>query len=64
MATNPSDLAVALAAIDALVTCGEKQANDKFQFADFHRLPRRGARARPMSLDRGDLIDHHEVPQA
>src|SRR5246127_3302501 len=61
VATNPSDLAVALAAMDALVIVRGKAGERQIPFADFHRLPG-GAPERDNVLDRGDLIIAIEVP--
>jgi xanthine dehydrogenase YagS FAD-binding subunit len=61
VATNPSDLAVALAAMDALVIVRGKAGERQIPFADFHRLPG-GAPERDNVLDRGDLIVAIEVP--
>src|ERR1700726_994723 len=61
VATNPSDFAVALAAIDALVIVRGKAGERQIPFADFHRLPG-GAPERDNVLDRGDLIVAIEVP--
>ena len=61
VATNPSDLAVALAAMDALVIVRGKAGERQIPFTDFHRLPG-GAPERDNVLDRGDLIVAIEVP--
>jgi xanthine dehydrogenase YagS FAD-binding subunit len=61
VATNASDLAVALAAMDALVIVRGKGGERQIPFADFHRLPG-GAPERDNVLDRGDLIVAIEVP--
>ena len=61
MATNPSDLAVALAAMDALVIVRGKAGERQIPLTDFHRLPDR-APERDDVLDRGDLIVAIEVP--
>ena len=61
MATNPSDLAVALAAMDAIVIVQGKTGERLIPFADFHRLPG-STPERDNVLDRGDLIVAIEVP--
>jgi len=61
VATNPSDLAVALAALDALVIVRGKAGERQIPHTDFHRLPG-GAPERDNVLDRGDLIVAIEVP--
>ena len=61
VATNPSDLAVALAAMDALVIVRGKAGERQIPFTDFHRLPG-DAPERDNVLDRGDLIVAIEVP--
>jgi xanthine dehydrogenase YagS FAD-binding subunit len=61
VATNPSDFAVALAAMDALVIARGKAGERHIPLTDFHRLPG-GAPERDNVLDRGDLIVAIEVP--
>src|ERR1700756_1227555 len=61
VATNPSDLAVALAAVDAIVIVRGQAGERRIPFTDFHRLPG-GAPERDNVLDRGDLIAAIEVP--
>jgi xanthine dehydrogenase YagS FAD-binding subunit len=61
VATNPSDLAVALAAMDAVVIVRGKAGERQIPFIDFHRLPG-DAPERDNVLDRGDLIVAIEVP--
>src|SRR6478752_757990 len=61
VATNPSDLAVALTALDALVIVRGKAGERQIPLTDFHRLPG-GAPERDNVLDRGDLIVAIEVP--
>ena len=61
VATHPSDLAVALAALDAVVIVLGPRGRRLIQFADFHRLP--GSEPeRDNVLERGDLIVAIEVP--
>src|SRR6266851_688421 len=61
VATNPSDLAVALAAMDAVVIVLGKMGERLIPFTDFHRLPG-STPERDNVLDRGDLIVAVEVP--
>jgi len=61
VATHPSDLAVALAAMDAIVIVRAKGGERRIPFADFHRLPG-GKPERDNVLGRGDLIVAVEVP--
>jgi xanthine dehydrogenase YagS FAD-binding subunit len=61
VATHPSDLAVALVALDAEVVVEGVAGRRAIPFADFHRLPN-GAPERDTVLDRGDLIVAIEVP--
>jgi xanthine dehydrogenase YagS FAD-binding subunit len=61
VATNPSDLAVALAVMDAIVIVQGNTGERLIPFTDFHRLPG-GTPERDNVLDRGDLIVAIEVP--
>jgi xanthine dehydrogenase YagS FAD-binding subunit len=61
VATNPSDLAVALAAMDAIVIVQGQAGERRIPFSDFHRLPG-STPERDNILDRGDLIVAIEVP--
>jgi xanthine dehydrogenase YagS FAD-binding subunit len=61
VATNPSDLAVALAAMDAIVIVEGQTGERRIPLADFHRLPG-SAPERDNVIDRGDLIKAVEVP--
>lgn len=61
VATNPSDLAVALAAMDAIVIVQGQGGERRIPFPDFHRLPG-STPERDNVLDRGDLIVAIEVP--
>ena len=61
VATNPSDVAVAFAALDAnVVVCG-RSGERSIPFTEFHRLPG-NTPERDNVLDRGDLIVVIEVP--
>ena len=61
VATNPSDVAVALAAMDAIVIVQGRTGERPIPFTDFHRLPG-STPQRDNALDRGDLIVAIEVP--
>jgi len=61
VATNPSDLAVALAAMDAIVIVQGSTGERRIAFTDFHRLPGTTPE-RDNALDRGDLIVAIELP--
>jgi xanthine dehydrogenase YagS FAD-binding subunit len=61
VATNPSDLAVALAAMDASVSVRGRTGERAISFTDFHRLPG-SSPERDNALDRGDLVIAIEVP--
>src|SRR6266850_7543214 len=61
VATHPSDLAVALAAMDAVVIVRGPTGQRSINFADFHRLPGITPE-RDNVLERGDLIVAIEVP--
>jgi xanthine dehydrogenase YagS FAD-binding subunit len=61
VATNPSDLAVALAAMDAIVIVQGQGGERRIPLPDFHRLPG-SMPERDNVLDRGDLIVAIEVP--
>jgi xanthine dehydrogenase YagS FAD-binding subunit len=61
VATNPSDLAVAFAALDATVIVRGRSGERLIPFTEFHRLP--GDRAeRDTVLERGELILAVQVP--
>jgi xanthine dehydrogenase YagS FAD-binding subunit len=61
VATNPSDVAVAFAALDANVVVRGRNGERSIPFTEFHRLPGNTAE-RDNVLDRGDLIVAIEVP--
>jgi xanthine dehydrogenase YagS FAD-binding subunit len=61
VATNPSDLAVALAAMDAIVIVRGQVGERRIPFTEFHRLPGSAPECDNV-LDRGDLIVAVEVP--
>src|SRR5580704_15681739 len=61
VSTNPSDLAVALTAMDAIVIVSGQAGERRIPFTDFHRLPD-NTPERDNVLGRGDLIVAVEVP--
>src|ERR1700730_10002749 len=61
LATNPSDVAVAFAALDATVIVRGITGERSIPFTEFHRLPG-GTPERDNVLERGDLIVAIEVP--
>src|SRR6266436_1762480 len=61
VATNPSDVAVAFAALDANVLVCGSTGQRSIPFTDFHRLPERTPEHDNV-LDRGELIFAIEVP--
>src|ERR1700720_1024963 len=61
VSTNPSDLAVALTAMDAIVIVRGQAGERRIPFTDFHRLPGITPE-RDNVLGRGDLIVAVEVP--
>jgi xanthine dehydrogenase YagS FAD-binding subunit len=61
VATNPSDVAVAFAALDASVILRARSGDRSMTFTEFHRLPG-DTPERDNALERGDLIVAIEVP--
>ena len=61
VATNPSDVAVAFAALDANVIVHSRRGSRSIPFLEFHRVPG-SAPEYDNVLDRGDLIVAIEVP--
>jgi len=61
VAVHPSDMAVALAALDATVMVLGRQGERRIPIADFYRLPG-NAPERDTVLERGDLIVAVELP--
>jgi xanthine dehydrogenase YagS FAD-binding subunit len=61
VATNPSDVAVAFAALDANVLVRGSTGQRSIRFTDFHRLPERTPEHDNV-LNRGELIVAIEVP--
>ena len=63
IATHPSDMCVALAALDAVVVARGAQGERRIPFAKFHRLPG-DAPQRDTDLEPGELIVAVELPRA
>ena len=61
IAVHPSDMCVALAALDATVLVTGPKGSRKILFTDFHRLPGNNPE-KDNSLQRGELITGIEVP--
>jgi xanthine dehydrogenase YagS FAD-binding subunit len=61
IAVNPSDMSVALAALDATVRVVGPRGERRVAFADFHRLPG-SAPERDTTLEPGELILDVELP--
>jgi xanthine dehydrogenase YagS FAD-binding subunit len=62
VATHPSDLAVALAALDATAQLRSASGERTVALADFHRLPTDDPRGRHTALEPGELIVSVTVP--
>lgn len=63
IATHPSDMCVALRALDAVVHVRSSKGQREIPFADFHRLP--GDRPEiDNTLEPGELITHIALPDA
>lgn len=63
IATHPSDMCVALAALDATVNVQQGSHSRVIPFAEFHRLPG-GTPERDHTLEPGELITSVDVPGA
>ena len=61
IAVHPSDMCVALAALDAVVLVTGPKGDRRIKFADFHRLPG-DAPEKDNNLNRGELILSVEIP--
>ena len=61
IATHPSDMCVALAALEAIVHVQSSKGKRKIDFADFHRLPGDTPQFDTV-LEPGDVITHIELP--
>ncbi|MEO6405409.1 MAG: xanthine dehydrogenase family protein subunit M [Ferruginibacter sp.] len=62
IAVHPSDMCVALTALDALVIISSNKGERKMLFADFHRLPG-NTPEKDNNLLRGELITAIEIPE-
>lgn len=63
VAVYPSDMAIALAALDATVKVQTKDGKERsINFADYHRLPENNP-AKDNNLDHGELITAIEIPK-
>lgn len=61
IAVHPSDMCVALAALDAVVIVSSNKGERRIAFVDFHRLPGNDA-AKDNNLQRGELVTAVEIP--
>ena len=61
IATHPSDMAVAMAALDAIVIVRSAKGERRIPLNDFHRLPGDTPEVETV-LEHGDLITHVELP--
>ena len=63
VAVYPSDMAIALAALDAVVKVQDKDGKERtINFADFHRLPENNPE-KDNNLNHGELITAIEIPK-
>jgi len=62
IAVHPSDMCVALVALDAVVVISSAKGERKIPFIDFHRLPGNTPQ-KDNNLQRGELITAIEVPE-
>ncbi|MDQ6761921.1 MAG: xanthine dehydrogenase family protein subunit M [Bacteroidota bacterium] len=61
IAVHPSDMCVALAALDATVIVNSNKGERKIRFTDFHRLPG-NTPEKDNNLQKGELITAVEIP--
>lgn len=61
IAVHPSDMCIALAALNAVVIVNSSKGERRIAFTDFHRLPGNDA-AKDNNLLRGELITAVEIP--
>jgi xanthine dehydrogenase YagS FAD-binding subunit len=61
IAVHPSDMCVALAALDAIVVISNNKGERRIPFGDFHRLPA-NTPEKDSNLERGELITAIEIP--
>jgi xanthine dehydrogenase YagS FAD-binding subunit len=62
IAVQPSDMSVALAALDAFVIISSAKGQRKIPFTEFHRLPGNTPQ-KDNNLERGELITAIEIPE-
>lgn len=62
IAVHPSDMCVALAALDATVNVSGPKGKRQIKFTSFHRLPGELPQ-KDNTLEKGELITHVEIPQ-
>jgi xanthine dehydrogenase YagS FAD-binding subunit len=63
IAVHPSDMCVALVALDATVIINSNKGERRIPFADFHRLPGMTPE-KDNNLQRGELITAVEIPES
>src|SRR5207253_5725668 len=61
IAIHPSDMCIALAALDATVVISSNKGDRRIPFLDFHRLPG-NTPEKDNNLQRGEMITAIEVP--
>jgi xanthine dehydrogenase YagS FAD-binding subunit len=61
IAVHPSDMCVALVALDAMVIVSNNKAERKIPFGEFHRLPGNSPQ-KDNNLQKGEMITAIEVP--
>jgi xanthine dehydrogenase YagS FAD-binding subunit len=61
IAVHPSDMCIALAALEATVVISSNKGDRRIPFADFHRLPANNPE-KDNTLQRGEMITAIEVP--
>jgi xanthine dehydrogenase YagS FAD-binding subunit len=63
IAVNPSDMCIALTALDATVIVNSSKGERRIPFADFHRLPG-NTPEKDNNLQRGEMITAVEIPES
>ena len=63
IAVNPSDMSIAMIALDATVLVTGPKGNRRIPFADFHRLPG-DTPQKDNNLEKGELITAVEIPDS
>jgi xanthine dehydrogenase YagS FAD-binding subunit len=61
IAVHPSDMCIALAALDATVVISSSKGDRRIPFADFHKLPGNNPE-KDNNLQRGEMITAIEIP--